>query len=143
MFIISFSFCHSLHPYSQTYAHFDPGQQLSELVVIADNAPAHSRLEQVFDGTEAVLLRLAPYSPMLTLNPIEKIWSKIKSFVKAQVRVPQVEGSGIQEQRLQYLENILQQAMGIISPGDCCRSAQHTSTFYEAALNHADMSTGL
>lgn len=121
--------------------YFVPGQQLSELVVIADNAPAHSRLEQVFDGTEAVLLRLGPYSPML--NPIETIWSKIKSFVKTQVRVPQVEGSGIQEQRLQYLENILQQAMEIVTPGDCCRSTQHTSTFYEAALNHADMSTGM
>ena len=86
-----------------------PGQQLSELVVVADNAPAHSQLYHVFEGTDAMLLRLGPYSPML--NPIESIWSKVKAFVKAQMRVPLVEGPNMQEQRLRYLEEILQGAM--------------------------------
>ena len=86
-----------------------PGQQLSELVVVADNTSAHSRLHHVFEGADAMLLRLGPYSPML--NPIESIWSKVKAFVKAQMRVPLVEGPNMQEQRLRYLEEILQGAM--------------------------------
>lgn len=47
------------------------GNRLSDLVIVCDNAPCHSRLEVVFNTSEANLLRLAPYSPML--NPIESI----------------------------------------------------------------------
>ena len=47
------------------------GFRLQDLVVVTDKAPSHSRLESVFKGSEAVLLRLGPYSPKL--NPIESI----------------------------------------------------------------------
>nr|CAI5837023.1 unnamed protein product [Callosobruchus analis] len=57
---------------------------------------------------EATLLRLGPYSPML--NPTENIWSKIKTYVKTHLRVPQVRGIGIVEQRLLYLEEIIDSA---------------------------------
>ena len=70
---------------------------LDELVLVVDNAPCHHRLNEVFENNGAQLIRLGPYSPML--NPMEGIWSKIKSHIS----IPQVTGPNLQEQRLQYL----------------------------------------
>ena len=42
----------------------DMGNQLVDLVIIADNAQCHRSLENVLTNTPAKLLRLAPYSPM-------------------------------------------------------------------------------
>lgn len=81
------------------------GNTLEELVVVCDNAPCHSRLEEAFLDTPAELLRLALYSPQL--NPIETIWSKIKSYVKGQMEIPNVSPLNMGEQRLVYLENLI------------------------------------
>jgi transposase len=71
------------------------GNQLEGLVIVCDNAPCHSRLEAVTNGTTVTLLRLGPYSPML--NPIEAIWSKVKCYTKTHLRVPQVVAPGVIE----------------------------------------------
>ncbi|RLN20121.1 hypothetical protein BBJ28_00026789, partial [Nothophytophthora sp. Chile5] len=58
-------------------------EDVSNVVVVLDNAPCHSRAEAVFEEpecAEATLLRLEPYSPML--NPIENVFSAFKSAVK-------------------------------------------------------------
>nr|CAI5841804.1 unnamed protein product [Callosobruchus analis] len=86
----------------------DMGNEVGDLVIVCDNAPCHARFEGVINNTEATLLRLGPYSPML--NPLENIWSKIKTYVKTHLRVPQVRGIGIVEQRLLYLEEIIDSA---------------------------------
>ena len=44
-------------------------RRLEDLVVVADNAPCHFKLKDVFLINEANFLRLGPYSPML--NPVE------------------------------------------------------------------------
>lgn len=116
------------------------GNQLEDLVIVCDNAPCHSRLETVFDDTTAVLLRLAPYSPML--NPIEAIWSKIKCFVKTHITVPHVAAPGVGEQRIIYLEGLIDQAKDTVMGGDCARAAQHTTVHHAAALAMQDMQTG-
>ncbi|OAF63600.1 hypothetical protein A3Q56_08692, partial [Intoshia linei] len=58
-----------------------------------NNAPCHSHIEDILSEQEFLehyILRLAPYSPML--NPIEKVWSVIKSEVKRHlsIRMPQI-----------------------------------------------------
>ncbi|KAE9134134.1 hypothetical protein PF010_g2567 [Phytophthora fragariae] len=56
---------------------------VSNVVVVLDNAPCHARAELVFQEPEfaaATLLRLGPYSPMLNL--IENVFSAFKSAVK-------------------------------------------------------------
>lgn len=116
------------------------GNQLDDLVIVCDNAPCHSRLETVFEDTPAVLLRLAAYSPML--NPIETIWSKIKCHVKTYITVPQVAAPGVVEQRLLYLESLIDQARDTITGGDCARAAQHTTVHHAAALAMQDMLVG-
>lgn len=119
----------------------DMGNQLGDLVIVCDNAPCHRTLETAIDGTTATLLRLGPYSPML--NPIEIIWSKIKLFVKAHLKVPNVVPPGVGEQRLLYLEEIINQAQLTIVGGDCARAVQHTTTFHVDALALNNMSVGL
>lgn len=118
----------------------DLGNQLADLVLVCDNAPCHSRLQNVVNETGASLLRLSPYSPML--NPIETIWSKIKSNVKVNLRIPQVAGPGVGEQRLVYLEQIIDRAKDTIVGGDCARAAQHTTIHHAAALTLQDMPVG-
>lgn len=71
----------------------DTGNRPEGLVIVVDNAPCHSLVEAVLDRTTATLLRLAPYSPML--NPVKTIWSKVKAFVKANLRVPEVQTPGV------------------------------------------------
>lgn len=118
----------------------DSGNRIEDLVIVMDNAPCHSRVETVLEGTSATLLRLAPYSPML--NPVETIWSKVKAFVKANLRIPEVQPPGVVEQRLLYLENVIDQAKNTIVGGDCARAVQHTTTFHPAAIAMEDMLVG-
>ncbi|POM71693.1 Hypothetical protein PHPALM_11706 [Phytophthora palmivora] len=57
---------------------------LTDVVLVLDNAPCHCRAEQGFVEKEflgATLLRLGPYSPML--NPIENVFSTFKTAVKS------------------------------------------------------------
>ena len=56
--------------------------------MVIDNAPCHAAIEQVFLEKEFLnnhLLRLAPYCPML--NPIEYVWSNLKSGVKSDLTI--------------------------------------------------------
>ena len=117
------------------------GNTLEELVVVCDNAPCHSGLDSLFAASAATLLRLGPYSPML--NPVETIWSKIKTKVKSSIRIPHVEPLGVGEQRLAYLEHAIDDAIPTITNGDCTRSVQHTTTFHNDVLALQDMRPGI
>lgn len=114
------------------------GNQLADLVIVCDNAPCHSRLEEVLNNVE--VLRLAPYSPML--NPIETIWSKIKSYIKSNMGIPEVVAPGVVEQRLVYLEQLVDAGKNTVVGGDCARAVQHSSTFHGSALALEDMHVG-
>lgn len=118
----------------------DIGNELEDLVIVSDNAPCHSNLETVINGTAASLLRLGPYSPML--NPIETIWSKVKAYAKNNIRIPSVTGPGLMEQRLVYLEEIIDQAKNTVAGGDCARAVQHCSIHQAVALAMNNMPVG-
>ena len=51
-------------------------------IVIMDNLPAHkvAGIKELIEATGAKLIYLPPYSP--DLNPIEKCWSKIKTYLR-------------------------------------------------------------
>jgi transposase len=51
-------------------------------VVILDNLGAHCDAEarSLIEGAQATLMFLPPYSP--DLNPIEQLWSKVKTFLR-------------------------------------------------------------
>jgi hypothetical protein len=82
--------------------------------VVCDNAPCHSKFEEcVIEQPGLTICRLGPYSPML--NPVETVWSKMKAVVKQRMRVPQVLRPGVGEQRLQYGEALIDEAMDQIT----------------------------
>ena len=78
------------------------------VVIVIDNAPCHNGLEDIFredEFKEDELLRLAPYSPMF--NPIENIWSIMKSQVKKKLaenmlEILSYEGGGFQKHSIDY-----------------------------------------
>ena len=86
------------------------GVRVDSVVLVCDNAPCHSKFEEwVNDYPGLIIYRLGPYSSML--NPVETIWSKMKAVVRQQMRVPQVELPAMGEQRLAYVEGLIDNAM--------------------------------
>lgn len=118
----------------------DRDLNMGDVVLICDNAPCHARLQTACDAEGIHLLRLAPYSP--ALNPIENVWSAVKAAVKRENRVPVVQRPGVMEQRLQYLEQIVERSTGVITPSMCGRAIQHSTTFHDMATEMQDMPVG-
>lgn len=102
------------------------------IALICDNAPAHSRFEVVGDEYGVKILRLGPYSPML--NPIENIWSQVKAAIKGFNGVPYTEGRGVIEQRLQYWETIIGDAIQCITAYACTMAINHSTCHHRRAL---------
>lgn len=47
----------------------DKGNEVNDLVIFCDNVPCHVKVEDIINGTGAILLCLGPYSPMLNPGP--------------------------------------------------------------------------
>ena len=77
------------------------------------------------------------------LNPIENVWSKMKSHIKRQMGVPAVVRPGLAEQRLQYVETKIDEAMATVTPQDCVRCCQHAQSFFASVLRNEGMAPGL
>ena len=118
----------------------DRGKDVNNLIIVCDHAPCHSRLENALSDTGATLLRLAPYSP--PLNPVEAIWSTLKSYVKGNLRIPEVSGLGVGEQRLRYLEEIVQDGLNALNDQVCVRASQHSASFHGKVLALEDLGVG-
>lgn len=117
------------------------GVPLDSVLVVCDNLPAHSQLEVAAQDCGLTLLRLGPYSPML--NPIENIWSVVKAAVKRVNRNSVVVVLGVGPQRLQYLENVIQQSIPEITPYLCSQAINHSTRFHRGALAMEDMEVGV
>lgn len=116
------------------------GVPVDRILVVCGNAPVHCRLEIVAQSKGFNILRLGPYSPML--NPIENVWSTLKATVKIINRIPIVNGPGIIEKRVVYLERAITTALGQITPHICTQAIIHASKFYRRALALEDMPVG-
>lgn len=118
------------------------------VVLVIDNAPVHSGLEEIAMETEfqrSFILRLGPYSPML--NPIESVWSVFKADVKrvfAEKGGDMLRGIGqgaltCTEFRLRTLEGILSASLPIITPILCNNVIAKIQSLIPAVLNLEDM----
>jgi transposase len=124
------------------------GVPLNNIVIVIDNAPCHSRAEQVVDQFPGVsILRLAPYSPML--NPIEMAWGVMKSYLKQKeaATLPQLlagnqNGLTQTEWRLRFVENLIDEAQEQITPMKCMRFVNHSQIFFGDAMALKDMPVG-
>ena len=117
------------------------------VVLIVDNAPCHSGVEEVLqieEFNQCRILRLAPYSPMF--NPIENIWSIVKSKVRrnlaaqlARILNQQSGTLSMREQRLRALENLMDLALQTITPAICTSCIASIQSKVSMALNLEDM----
>ena len=121
------------------------------VLVVCDNAPCHSGLEDVFEEEEfrgAQLLRLAPYSA--PLNPIEEVWSVMKADMKRQLaaamprllRDPTPEGLTQTEHRLRHLEAVIDKSVERITPMVCMRVCNHVQRHFAACIALRDLAMG-
>jgi len=116
------------------------GKDIRNLVIVCDNAPCHSRIATSLNNTGAQLLRLGPYSP--PLNPIETVWSSLKSGVRRKLRIPEVTGRNVGEQRLVYLEAIVESAIDELDNRICVRAYQHSTSFHGDVMELRDLRVG-
>ena len=118
------------------------------VALIIDNAPCHSRVEQSILEDErykdCVLLRLSPYSPMF--NPIEHVWSYMKSHVKRElcVKLTEILSSApshlsMTEHRLRALEGLINEAALKVTPMLCVKCIASIQSKVAGALNLEDM----
>ena len=114
--------------------------------MVVDNAPCHTNLESVLvdELQHCKILRLSPYSPQL--NPIESIWSVLKSKVKNDLdaKMPTVLGSqlfgmSIKEHRLRCLENIIREHLPSVTPTICTNVIASIQARVTPALNMDDL----
>lgn len=77
-------------------------------VIIMDNMRSHhvKDVKEVIEKAEMTLLYLPPYSP--DLNPIEKMWSKIKAVLRK-----------LKVRDLSALPEAIKYAFSCVSPSDC------------------------
>lgn len=82
----------------------------AEDIVIADNLNVHKSAiaKQLVEDRGASYIALPPYSP--DLNPIEKMWSKIKQFLR-----------GAKARTCEDLENAIASALDTVTPEDAER----------------------
>ncbi|XP_017486987.1 PREDICTED: uncharacterized protein LOC108375357 isoform X5 [Rhagoletis zephyria] len=121
---------------------FKMGNNLADLVVVCDNdAPCYNQLKYSINilnaTTKATLLSLEPHSPML--NPMEIIWSKIKTYVNANVDGLDRSGPGVSKKWLFYFERRIDKAKRNFVAGDCSNAIEHTASFHPDALSLDDM----
>lgn len=128
------------------------GHNMEDIVLVMDNAPAHSRAESIMEEEEfngVQICRLAPYSSML--NPIEHIWNSVKAEIKRRLQETfdiLIEGdpTGVLNQtefRIQHLENIADAAMRVVTPQMCLRSFNHVQKHYPSVMQMQDMAPGI
>ncbi len=83
-------------------------------VVVMDNLSAHKRMSigALIAGAGAELVHLPPYSP--DLNPIEMIWSKVKSVLRT-----------LAARTFEALEEAIVAALRAVSPDDAAHCIRH------------------
>jgi len=128
------------------------GHPPQNIVVVLDNASVHSQVERILTEPQyagATHLRLAPYSSVL--NPIEHIWSSVKTHIRGFMREHFQEllagdPNGIltcTEFRLRHLEIAADQAMAQLTPAMCKNAYRHVHQRYPEALDLQDMPVGI
>ncbi|KAG6572612.1 Replication protein A 70 kDa DNA-binding subunit [Phytophthora cinnamomi] len=123
---------------------------VSKVVVGLDNAPCHTRAEAVFEEpafAAATLLRLGPYSP--TLNPIENVFSAVKSAVKDfttehRVKILAVSpGTTMKAHRQRFLVEAAETLFPRVATAQVCASCyHHTLRFHVKVAALEDMPVG-
>ena len=126
------------------------GYAMNQLVIVADNAPCHSQLEQVSSEEEfsdVTIIRLAPYSA--PMNPIEYAWSSIKAKIKSSLSTnfnrPMDDRGGLtmMELRLRRVEDAIDSAIASVNMMHCLSFFNHLQKFYPLTMSCNDLPVGM
>ena len=123
---------------------------MERLVLVCDNAPCHSGLEEVLDEDElrgVTLLRLGPYSA--PLNPIEEVWSvlnfmadlkrRLAATLTNMIETPPC-GTTLTEHRMRYLETAIDAAVPSATP--MLNTFNHVQRQFAACLALSEFGMG-
>ncbi|RHZ34795.1 hypothetical protein DYB31_012943 [Aphanomyces astaci] len=129
---------------SPAYQNYFVGKKI---VIVLDNAPAHSQTEhRVAAHEDMTLLRLGPYSPML--NPIESCFSVLKAHIKrflaerTNLLFDRREFHSYLESRMRLLEEAATESLPCITQSLVIREVMFCQRNVEKALNLENMSYG-
>ena len=121
-------------------------RRIEEPTIIFDNAPAHLRVETLSVQYPHVhFLRLAPYSYLL--NPIELVWSILKTEIKSKLRermphllnvVPN-NGISMAGQRMAEIERIANESVNVITRVKLMAFSNRVEKYYPAATRREDL----
>ena len=122
-------------------------EPMANTIVVCDNVPCHSTLEQVMEEEEfegARLLRLGPYSA--PLNQIEEEWTVLKEHRKSALAQKMTEllttahpaGTALVAHRLQFLERNIDSNIHHVSLGLCLKIVIHVQKNFPACLISED-----
>ncbi|KAH9093370.1 hypothetical protein LEN26_018334 [Aphanomyces euteiches] len=121
--------------------------QDKRIVIVLDNAPAHSQTEvRVVQHDDMTLLRLGPYSPML--NPIESCFSVLKANIKGYLArhtsamFERGEYQTYLSRRMTLLEDAARESLSCITQPLVIREVVFCQRNVERALNLDDMVYG-
>ena len=128
------------------------GILLNNIIIICDNAPCHSNIEDLLQEPEynlARILRLGPYSPQL--NPIEEVWSFAKDKFKSlhAIRKGDMMAGvgrnelGLGEYRVRYVENLIYDAITSITRTKCLNCFNHIQSLYPGVTTMQDLQCGV
>ena len=73
------------------------------------------------------------------LNPVETILGKMKAVLKQRMRGPQVQPPRVGEQRLAYVQWLIDEFMGLITVQDIVNSCQHAQGFFRTGHGSGSM----
>lgn len=126
---------------------FAMGYDAGQVALVIDNAPCHSRVEQLHDQAafaEVEFIRLPPYSP--ALNPIEMAWSAIKAVIKRDlpsvIHVPQPEDITKVEHRLRLVETAIDRAYQVVTPAMSQAFCNRVQRHHARWLREEDLPVG-
>ena len=121
-------------------------RRIEEPTIIFDNAPAHCRVETLgVQYPHVQFLRLASYSYLL--NPIELVWSILKTEIKSKLRermphllnvVPN-NGISMAGQRMAKIEGIANESVNVITPVKLMPFSNRVGKYYPAATRREDL----
>ena len=128
-------------------------ESLQNVVIVIDNAPSHSCIEEIaqeerFNGL--TILRMSPYSA--PLNPIEYLWSALKSKVKSEMarKLSEILDSSTNadltqsEHRLRIVEDAIRRSLSESDiPGHCESYYNHVCSFYGNVMRMQDLEYGV
>ena len=115
-----------------------PRVRVACVVLVWDNFPCH-----LCENDNMGLICLSFGTVLPNVEPCgDNLEQSESNEFKQWKRVPQLQPPGMGEQRLEYVEGLIDDFMGLITLQDIVNACQHAQGIFQRALNLEDMEVG-